>query len=125
MESGAWDKGGRVPSATFSRWAETVDDFKKDEKLGRAGILPELMDADLLLLDDVGADDDPWKVGVNKLCQILNRRETKFTVITTNFPPDQWPQRFDTRIADRLLRNSEVVDLFGVPSYAMVERGLA
>jgi DNA replication protein DnaC len=91
-----------------------VDDFKG----GDYSVLGDMFEVDLLVIDDIGAEHDPSKSGVNKLCQILSRRETKFTVITSNISPAHWPERFDTRIADRLLRNSEVIELWSVPSYA-------
>ena len=106
--------GKRIPALEFMRWPEIVDDFKN----GNYGTVNDMIDTDLLVLDDVGAEHDPSKSAASKLCQILSRRERKFTVLTSNVPPTQWPERFDTRIADRLIRNSEVIDLFGVPSYA-------
>jgi DNA replication protein DnaC len=55
----------------------------------------------------------------DKLCQVMERRRHEFTVITTNISPAQWNQRFDIRIADRLMRSSTIIDLTGVPSYAV------
>jgi DNA replication protein DnaC len=52
---------------------------------------------------------------------VLSRREQQFTVITTNIAPDNWNTRFDIRIADRLMRNTNVVDLSGVPSFAVAK----
>ena len=106
----------KVPSATFVRWPEVVDGFKN----GEFGVVDDMMSVDLLVIDDVGAEHDPSKNATNKLCQVLTRREKKFTVITTNIPPENWPDMLDTRVADRLLRNSEIVNLFGLDSYAMV-----
>ena len=104
----------RVPSLTFARWPEAAQEIRERN----LSSIPDLCDEDLLLLDDVGAEHDPFKDVASTLCQVLSRREEKFTVITSNVPPETWPQRFDTRITDRLLRNSEVVNLFGLPTYA-------
>jgi chromosomal replication initiation ATPase DnaA len=115
FEGGAWDRCGRLPMVASVTWPETTDQFKS----GDYSILHDLLDCDLVIIDDIGAENDPSKNAADKLCQVLSRREKKFTVVTTNIPPDQWPEKFDTRIADRLMRNSKVVDLFGLPSYAM------
>ena len=44
-------------------------------------------------------------------------------MITTNIPVGEWGVKFDARIADRLFRNSVIVDLFGLPSYVEVKAG--
>lgn len=102
-----------IPSSAFYAWSEITDGFKA----GDYSTVQDMMDADLLVLDDVGAEHDPSKNATAKLCQILSRREKKFTVITTNIKPEEWPTSFDTRVADRLLRNSKIILLFGVESY--------
>lgn len=117
FEAGGWDKGGRLPSSTFVLWPEETDEFKA----GNYSRLPELFETDLIVIDDIGAEHDPSKNAADKLCQILSRRERKFTVITTNIKIEDWPSKFDTRITDRLMRNSEVVSLFGLESYAMIQ----
>lgn len=84
----------------------------------RNSFLEDAGRAALLVLDDVGAENDPWKKGADRLCQLLNQREREFTIITTNIEPHLWSEKYDVRISDRLLRNSVVVNLDGVPSYA-------
>jgi DNA replication protein DnaC len=117
----AWERGGWkgcLPSATFCHWPEIVDGFKA----GNYAAVSDYFSTSLLVLDDVGAEHDPSRNGVDKLCQILSRRENKFTVVTTNIAPSHWPERFDNRIADRLMRNSEVRQLFQVESFALSAR---
>jgi len=108
-----WQK---LPSVVYLRWPEVVDGFKE----GSSGAMEDIINAGMAILDDIGSDLDPSGNATNKLCQILNRREKAFTVITTNVPPEKWSERFDGRICDRFLRNSDVVDLFGVKSYAFI-----
>ncbi len=103
-------------SLQFLRWPEVCDGFKE----GNYGIVEDCLNAGLLILDDIGAEHDPSRSAANKLCEILSRREDKFTLVTTNIDPAAWAQRFDVRINDRLLRNSTVIDLGGVSSYALV-----
>jgi DNA replication protein DnaC len=96
-------------------WPEVCDDFKA----GEYGVIRDLMETDFALIDDIGAEHDPSRNGVDKLCQIFSRRENKWTLVTTNIEPSAWGTRFDARIEDRLLRRSTVVDMFQVPSFAV------
>lgn len=107
MENGGWRDPLRVPDITYMRWPEVCEGFEADE----FGSLQDGYNTDLLFLDDVGAEHDPWKKHTARLCQILTRRERKFTVFTTNISPEGWETQFDKRIADRLLRNSVVVSM--------------
>lgn len=120
MSFKAWESGNwypeKIPSTTLARWPEVVNEIRA-EKLTR---LPQMYADDLVIIDDIGAEQDPFKQGVDKLCQVLSRRQGAFTVITTNVQPEAWPTRFDLRIADRLMRDSIVVTLFGIPSYALL-----
>ena len=104
----------RVPSVSFIHWPEVAQDIRERKFASIADMKQE----DLLVLDDVGAEQDPFKDVAATLCQVMSRREERFTVITSNVPIEKWPERFDTRVTDRLLRNSELVNLFGLPTYA-------
>ena len=101
---------------TLLRWPEATDGFKA----GEYGCIEEAINAGLLIIDDVGAEHDPSRNGTDKLCQVLSRREKRFTLLTTNIKPEAWAERFDVRIADRLLRNSVVLNL-ACESYALRE----
>ncbi|HXT10402.1 MAG TPA: ATP-binding protein [Candidatus Angelobacter sp.] len=114
FQKGGWKRG--IPSTLFLSWPETTDTFKA----GNYGVVDDCFKEGLLVIDDIGAEHDPSRNSADKLCQILTRRERKFTVITTNIVPSAWPERFDVRIADRLMRNSVVVDLSDATSYALV-----
>lgn len=103
-------------------WAQQVDEWKKDGTWD----VQEHINTNVLLIDDIGAEHDPSKVGLEKLYLILERREWKWTMITTNKHPEGqagvpnsgWEQCFERRIADRLFRNAEHVDLSKLPSFA-------
>ncbi len=99
----------------FVSWPELLDDFKN----GGWDIVDDLNECALLVLDELGGGHDPSGVGTDKLCQILSRREDRWTIVTTNVIPAAWEERFDRRIASRLFRNSIVVDLTDVPDYAL------
>lgn len=114
-EKGHWQEG--PPLLCMLRWPETTSALV-DQNIEQW--CEDAIKAGMLILDDIGAENDPWKKATDRLCQILTRRERKFTFVTTNVAADQWPVRFDVRIADRLCRNSVIVDLSQCPSFALL-----
>jgi DNA replication protein DnaC len=106
---------GRLVESIFAFWPKVVDDFKQ---YGNWDI-SEFADTDMLVLDDIGAEYDPSRVGTEKLFRILEHRAHKWTIVTTNVLPSAWEERFERRIADRLFRNFTHIDLTQVPSYSI------
>lgn len=84
-------------------------------------LIDDTLNVPCLILDELGGGHDPSRVGVDKLCQILSRRENRFTLITTNVLAEAWDKVFDRRVTSRLFRNSVHVDLTDVPDFAKVE----
>lgn len=113
---GLWERGVlKRPLQNVSvSWPTICDGFKA----GFYGIVDDLMRDDFVVIDDIGAEHDPSQNAADKFCQVLSRREDKWTLITTNIAPASWAQKFDARIEDRLLRRSTVVDMSSAPSYA-------
>lgn len=113
----AFDRRGwgatAIPSVDFISWPELACQLGEKNR----SCMDDAFSSSLLILDDVGAENDPWKVCADALCQILSRREQAFTVITTNVMPVSWGEKFDGRICDRFLRNSVVIDLSEVKPY--------
>ena len=60
----------RIPSQTFAFWPEIVTELRRKDESS----MQDLMECDLVIIDDIGADDDPWKQGADGLCKILTRR---------------------------------------------------
>ena len=113
----AFEKGNwgieRMPSVDYIAWPELARQLSEKNW----SYMEDAYAASLLVLDDIGSENDPWKICADVLCQILSRREKMFTVVTTNVMPGGWAEKFDVRICDRFLRNSVVVDLSGVRPY--------
>jgi DNA replication protein DnaC len=112
----AWERGGwkqGAPRTLWCRWPAVADLDQENQTM-----IESMCEIDTLYIDDIGAEQDPWKNATNKLCQILTRRERRFTVLSTNIHPSQWTEKFDARVQDRLFRNSEVADMFDVPSFS-------
>ena len=113
-EAGFWPFREGAPQSRLFRWPEICS----ERDAGQSWHLDSATTAGMLAIDDIGAEDDPFRKHVNILCQILSRRERKFTVVTTNIDPSAWKEKFDPRVDDRLLRNSVVVNLSAVESYS-------
>lgn len=100
-------------SSLYWHWPELLDCFKR----GMWDLLDDMITTPCLVLDELGGGHDPSEVGVDKLCQLLSRREKKWTLLTTNVTPAAWEQKFDRRIASRFFRNSTLIDLSEVPDF--------
>ena len=109
------DEGLRLADSSFHNWASVVDSLKSPKADWE--IFDEMQRVSLLVLDDVGAEHDPSGIGREKLYLILERREYKFTILTTNIAPNQWDEVLSRRIASRFLRNAKHIDLSEVPDY--------
>lgn len=119
FETGRWP-GGNLPSSHYDSFSEMCNRVEEGAKVDDA--MGDSRAADFLVLDDVGAETDKFKSGkhISLLATLLDRRESKWTVLTTNVHPDKWSEWWDIRVADRLMRNSQIVDMFDVPSYQTV-----
>jgi hypothetical protein len=91
------------PATGFYHWPAISDGFKRGE---------------FAIMEDLSA------LATDKLCQVLSRRERRHTIVTTNIEPEHWAAKFDARVADRFLRNSVILDLSKIDSYALREGGL-
>lgn len=98
----------------FWHWPALLDQLKN----GQWDLVDDMFEATVLVIDELGGGHDPSRVGVDKLCQILTRRETMWTLVTTNTTPASWEEIFDRRVASRLFRNSTLIDLSDVPDYS-------
>lgn len=80
----------------------------------------DVVESAVVLIDDIGAEVDRYKTGAptSNLRNLIERRIGKWTVFTTNIMPSEWHERWDSRVADRLLRDSEVIQMDGVESFA-------
>lgn len=103
----------KIPDSLFVHWPKAVDGMKSDQWI----VFQQAEVEYFVILDDIGAEHDPSGAGLEKLYLILNRREFKRTLITTNFPPEKWEEKFEKRIASRLFRNSTRINLSDVPDY--------
>lgn len=75
------------------------------------GLYEDAVASDVIFIDDVGAEEDRFKSGASTrlLGDLLGDIESKFVFLTTNIPPDQWVEKWDGRVEDRLMRNMPVI----------------
>lgn len=106
----------RLAVSEYAHWPSIVDGFHKQN----FGSVEDLREAEMLILDDIGAEHDPSGFGREQLYLILSRREFRWNIITTNLPPSEWDNRLERRIASRLFRNAEHLDLCEVPDYSTI-----
>lgn len=108
-----WGSRGRLPSVEFRDWPKLVESKEPDYEDGIA----DLYAADVVILDDVGAEADPYKSGLplSRLRSLLSRLEGKAVLITTNVRASDWAAR-DERIASRLTMASRF-NGFSIPDY--------
>lgn len=83
----------------------------KDSGESEESYIDRLASAEVLVLDDLGAETGG--IGTNRrasdftqnvLYSLMNRRQGKVTIITTNLSPEEIVQIYDSRLASRLLR---------------------
>jgi len=109
------DLGTRLSDAQFIHWPTVVDRFHPPhEEWWR---VDDAMCCSLLVIDDIGAEHDPSRVGIEKLYLLLERRERMWTVLTTNVTPAAWEEKFERRISSRFLRNCDRVSVENVPDF--------
>ena len=119
---GPW--GETFPRVDFLRWQETSD-LLEGAKSSMVEILGDAIAHSMLVIDDIGAESDRFKSGkaIDALGYLLTRRQDfGFTMLTTNIPQDGWKDKWDARVADRLLRDSTIIDMSQVPSWSTVKQ---
>ena len=73
--------------------------------------LNSLVETDLLIIDDLGAEPTIKNVTIEYLILLLNERnlKNKYTVITTNLSPDKILDNYGERVYSRLFNKNDCV----------------
>ena len=64
--------------------------------------------ADLLFVDDIGAEKDTTGFVKGKLCELLSRRLGKWTLLTSNLTLTEIGENYDNRISSRIIRDDNM-----------------
>lgn len=66
------------------------------------------LNADVLFLDDIGAEKDTTGFARGKICELLSARLGKWTILTSNFTLTELGNEYDNRITSRIIRDNNV-----------------
>lgn len=106
---------GRFPFCAFVDWRKLSesDDSEDFEEAMR-----DATNARIVVIDDVGAESDRFKNGVNtsRLRTLLSECDQKWLLMTTNLSKPLFEETYDLRVADRLSA-AHWCDLPNLPSY--------
>lgn len=107
----------------FERFCDTIENLQVpyDVALVNSYTLNSVKDCGILAIDDIGAETDRFRSGqptafLQRMLEDSHGHTS--TLISTNVPEDQWATRWDERVADRLLRNSTIINLARVPAWS-------
>lgn len=81
-------------------------------------LLNDIRDANLYLLDDFGTEK-PTDFALEKLYEIVEARNRKWTIFTCNLSVAQIADTIDTRISSRMVRNNSVVVDVDAPDFSL------
>lgn len=111
-----------LPSAAILNWSKFCRDMERQET--GPWRLDEVLAADVIILDDVGAESDRFRSGGHKaeLRDFLEECRNKWLMVSTNVPRKEWPEAFGQRVASRL-DAARSVDTTGIPDYR-ISQGL-
>lgn len=106
---------GHFPFSAFVDWSEMAE---ADDNERFENALYEVNKSDIIILDDVGAESDRFKNGINasRLRRVLSKCEYKWLLVTTNLTKPQFDETYDVRVADRLV-SAHWCDLQRIPSF--------
>ena len=111
-------KPGRVLFSNFQDLIQEIQaSFDPDAAVGKAEILRPLLEADLLVLDELGSQK-PTQFVQDVLYYVINSRynDERTTIFTTNFA-DDLTERIGERLRSRLWEMTSTVQLAGVADY--------
>lgn len=91
---------GALPKIEFVDWARLVADDEEEFDYQ----CQDYTAADILFLDDLGAENDKFKNGTSaaRLRRILEPLTARWVFVTTNIIRSQWAEFYDDRVASRL-----------------------
>lgn len=107
------DSGKSVIYQTATSLFSDYEDYKFGRKEGGFGELFEILqEADLLIIDDLGAEvSNP--VSTQFFFDILNKRNGKKMIISTNLTMDGILKKYTDRVFSRLCQNFEILHFAG------------
>ena len=96
-------EGRDVVAMNAIKWNKKMLEYHCAPLEGKKSIWQIFEDADVLLIDDLGAEQVLYNVTIPYLLELLTERTDKITFITTNLSPADLEKRYGQRILSRLL----------------------
>jgi len=97
---------------SFPKLLTKIRDTYNNNGVTEEELLEVIQNADLLVLDDLGAEHNTeWSI--SKLFEIIDDREGKSTVYTTNLSSKEMKAQFNERNFSRLMGGTEIVIMNG------------
>lgn len=113
--AGFWGGRGKICIAAEADWPRLAE--IRDERDYQDAVR-DVTEADVVLLDDLGAETDTFKAGIptSRLRRLLSDLEGKAVLITTNVPKAEWEKKWDARVASRLSA-AKIFDGMEIPDF--------
>lgn len=106
-------------AVSFLTLADKISQSITEGENKQAYYLELIKNADVLLLDDIGAEKTS-EFRTSLLFDILeNRAETKTTIFTTNLDDKELLNKYGKRVFSRMSVNKKVIDFSGLDDYRM------
>lgn len=110
----ALEAGRTVVYLTFGEFLDLIRLHKFDDQEAYMAGIQRLYDADLIILDDLGAEK-ATEFAIQELFTLINTRMNRRRpmVVSSNLEPESFEETYGSRIASRLLNGFEVLGLRG------------
>lgn len=112
---GADNHFSRVRSGSFCHWRTFVSTLRDGNGYGK---FEDYCKDWLLILDEIGMEQDRSGFATDKLAELLSRRVGKWTLMTSNLKYESWAD-VDTRISSRMMRDGGRVVHVNSMDYAL------
>ena len=99
----------------YATTADRLAEMWREQKSGRSD---GLCSADLLFIDDIGTTADKSGFITDAMYTLLSRRVGKWTILTSNLDFNGITEQFDARLADRMIRDGNIVVKMDCESYS-------
>jgi DNA replication protein DnaC len=110
----ALEAGRTVVYVTFGEFLDLIRLHKFDDQEAYMAGIQRLYDADLIILDDLGAEK-ATDFAIQELFTLINTRMNRRRpmVVSSNLKPEEFQETYGDRISSRLLNGFEVLGLRG------------
>lgn len=112
-----YDIGERNSIYLGNCYFTTADKLAEKWRTMMRAYIPEISEADFLVVDDIGTTADKSGFITDAMYSLLSRRLGRWTILTTNLTYKAISEQFDERLADRMIRDDNRVVKFDCDSF--------